>query len=79
MSLVLTREELKALTGYSNPGKQIDWFRRELGLEVPVGADGRPRVSQSVVDQATIARSTGAMMLAQAAPKSAGPKWKVAA
>lgn len=78
-NLTLSKNDLYLLTGYMQPKKQVEWLRKELGLEPPIGADGRPRVSQAVVDQATLARSTGAMMLAQASPKTAGPKWKVAA
>lgn len=75
----LSKDDLYMLTGYMWPKKQIEWLRKELGIEPPIGADGRPRISQAVVDQATLARSTGAMMTAQAKTSTAGPKWKVAA
>lgn len=75
----LSKNDLYMLTGYMQPKKQVEWLRKELGIEPPIGADGRPRVSQAVVDQATLARSSGAMMSTQAAAKTAGPKWTVAA
>lgn len=80
MSPVLSREALQALTGFRNPSKQVEWFRKELGLEPPIGADGRPRVSQAVVDQATLARSQGLKITAMQPPaQSEGPRWTVAA
>lgn len=75
----LSKNDLYLLTGYMQPKKQIEWLRKELGIEPPIGKDGRPRVSQAVVDRATLARSSGAIMSAQASPSTAGPKWKVAA
>lgn len=50
MLATLNEEELHALTGYQQPRKQIEWLRKELGLEPPIGADGRPRISQAMVD-----------------------------
>lgn len=80
MSPVLSREALHALTGFRNPSKQVEWFRKELGLEPPIGADGRPRVSQAVVDQATLARSQGLKISSMQTPAhSEGPCWTVAA
>lgn len=78
-NLTLSKNDLYLLTGYMQPKKQVEWLRKELGIEPPIGADGRPRVSQAVVDQATLARSSGAMMSTQATAKTAGPKWTVAA
>lgn len=81
MLATLTKEELHALTGYHQPRKQIEWLRKQLGLEPPIGADGRPRISQAVVDQATIARRIGVLTPVPANTNSfgAGPKWTVAA
>ncbi len=81
MSVTLNREELEALTGYRAPKKQIEWLRKELGLEPPVGRDGRPRVSQAVIDQATIAKRAGVPVPLAANTQNfgAGPKWTVAA
>lgn len=81
MLATLNKDELHTLTGYRQPRKQAEWLRKELGLEPPIGADGRPRVSQAVIDQATIARRTGVLIPASANTNSfgAGPKWTVAA
>ena len=77
----LTREDLRALTGYSSPKKQAEWLRKELGLDPPIGADGRPRVSQAVIDQATIAKASGLPLPLAANTQTfgSGPKWTVAA
>ena len=78
--VTLTPEDLHALTGYRQPRKQVEWLRSELGLEPPIGADGRPRVSQAVVDQATLARRTAAIPANSPSNIfSPGPQWTVAA
>jgi hypothetical protein len=46
MSLFLTAEELRDLTGYQKPGRQIDWLRAQ-GFTFRIAADGHPRVDRS--------------------------------
>ena len=76
----LTNEQLIAQTGYRQACKQIEWFRKELGIDPPIGADGRPRISQAVIDQATIARQAGvALSNMHTTTKAPGPKWSVPA
>lgn len=43
--LLLTDDELRALTGFVRPSKQIEWLRRE-GFTFRIGADGHPRVDR---------------------------------
>lgn len=82
MITILTIEQLRLLTGYQYGKKQAEWLERELGLRVPVGKDGYPRVSQHVIDQATLARRAAAQ---SADPTNithlgaTGPKWSRAA
>jgi hypothetical protein len=81
----LTDAELKDYTGYKTPAKQVEWVRAHLKLDPPVGADGRPRLTWAVIEQATLARRT---MPAEGVPIAAAttgvssnprPKWKKAA
>lgn len=81
----LTPLELKDRTGYAQPKRQAEWIRRELGIEPPIGADGYPKVTQEVIDQATLARRVGApvggTISASMPAKLAGPgpKWTIPA
>lgn len=73
--LALSAEELQALTGYKHASKQIQWVRTQLGLEPPIGADGRPRLTWDVVNTATLSRRAGESELAgvSSAPQ---PNWR---
>jgi Domain of unknown function (DUF4224) len=55
----LKSEQLKELTGYTMASKQVEWVRKNLGIEPPLRRDGRPSISQEVVDAATLLRRTG--------------------
>ncbi len=62
--MFLTDDDLRDLTGFSRPSKQIEWLRRE-GFEHRVGADGHPRVLKAhvmslmgAVDNAQIMRKS---------------------
>ncbi len=44
--LFLTADELRTLTGYQKPAKQIAWLRSQ-GFILRVAADGHPRVDRS--------------------------------
>lgn len=46
MSLFLTAEELRYLTGYQKPGRQTAWLRTQ-GFTFRIAADGHPRVDRS--------------------------------
>jgi hypothetical protein len=46
MSLFLNTEELRDLTGYQKPGRQIAWLRGQ-GFTFRIAADGHPRVDRS--------------------------------
>lgn len=56
MTIALGPTELHELTGYKIGSKQCAWVRKQLGIEPPVGADGRPRITKEVVDRAMLAR-----------------------
>ena len=47
--MFLTREEIKQLTGYRIPSKQIRWLQQEE-FKFKVAADGRPRVLKTEVE-----------------------------
>lgn len=47
-ALILTREELRDLTGYQRPSKQIAKLRA-YGIRHIIAADGHPRVLRSEV------------------------------
>ena len=47
--MFLNNNDIKDLTGYKNPKKQIVWLRQE-GFNFRVGADGRPRVLKKEVE-----------------------------
>lgn len=72
MSFTLDADKLEELTGYKIGSKQCAWIRSELGLEPPKGADGRPRITKEVVDQAMLARKPGAEHTGQT---SGQPNW----
>lgn len=78
----LKREQLEALTGYSQPSKQVEWVRKNLGIEPPLRRDGRPSISQEVVDAATLRRRPGtppgvvADIITMPLPGSSGHKWR---
>lgn len=42
-NMFLDEADIKSLTGFVRPSKQIEWLRRE-GFKFRVAADGRPRV-----------------------------------
>lgn len=80
----LKQDQLEALTGYARPSKQVEWVRKNLGIEPPLRRDGRPSISQEVVDAATLLRRTGptpvvgiADALAELKPAGTpGPNWR---
>jgi len=41
--LTLTKQEVRDLSGYQRPSKQIEWLKRH-GIRFMVAADGYPRV-----------------------------------
>lgn len=47
---ILTRTDLRELTGYVKPSKQIEWLRDRKWPFV-IGGDGRARVLRSVRDE----------------------------
>jgi hypothetical protein len=72
MSLALDPKELQALTGYKIGAKQREWLKNLLGFDPPMGADGRPKVTETVVNQAMLARMPGS---AQTDKPSGKPNW----
>ena len=50
MSLFLTPEELREMTGFCRPSKQIEWLRAN-GFSFRIAADGHPRVLASHVQR----------------------------
>jgi hypothetical protein len=44
--LLLTADDLRDLTGFTRPSKQIEWLQRE-GFTFRVAADGHPRVDRA--------------------------------
>jgi hypothetical protein len=72
MSLALDRDALQDLTGYKIGAKQRAWLRDQLGIDPPMGPDGRPRITEEVVNQAMLARRPGA---ADTAPPTGKPNW----
>lgn len=85
MSKPLTRDELISHTGYKQPSKQLEWFRRELGIDPPKGRDGYPTITQEVIDAATLAKRTNRLLqgsvttIKPAETAAQGPRWKVPA
>ena len=83
----LKREQLEALTGYTQPSKQVEWVRKHLGIEPPLRRDGRPSISQEVVDAATLRRQPTTQIMGATPADMAdvillptagapGPKWR---
>jgi hypothetical protein len=73
---------LQALTGYKHGSKQVQWVRDNLGLEPMVGADGRPRLTEHIVEQAALARRTGGVVQTPAGRSGVSswtPNWTKAA
>ena len=68
----LTPQELKDLTGYKMASKQVAWVRDQLGINAPVGADGRPRLTWEVVNAATLGRHASAATVTSA---GVSPNW----
>jgi hypothetical protein len=65
-TLLLTAEELQALTGYRQRTRQLAWLQARLAIKAPQRADGLPVVSRAQLEAA----------LAGKAPTAeAGPKW----
>lgn len=54
----LTDEELRDLTGYQRPSKQIAWLKRN-GVRFFVAADGHPRVLRAHLEGPRPQRTTG--------------------
>ena len=77
----LDSTELHELTGYKNGSTQARWVRENLKLEPMLGADGRPRLTWLIVEQAALARRIGSTSTATASGVSLAftPKWKKAA
>ena len=74
--------ELRELTGYKNGSTQARWVRENLKLEPLIGADGHPRLTWPIIEQAALARRIGTMPAPAAAPGVSlpfTPKWKKAA
>ena len=78
----LDSAELRELTGYKNGSTQARWVRDNLKLEPLMGADGHPRLTWPIVEQAALARRIWTMP----APSTASgvslpfkPNWKRAA
>lgn len=70
--LLLTRDELVALTGYRQRTRQAQWLREQLRLRPPLRADGSPVVSRAQVEAALGGKAAG--------KATAGPNWsKIAA
>ena len=72
MSIALDRDALFNLTGYRIGAKQRAWLRDQLGIEPPMGADGRPRITEEVVNQAMLARRPGGV---DTGKSSGQPNW----
>lgn len=72
MSIALDSAALRELTGYKIGSKQAAWLRAQLGIDPPMGADGRPRITEEVVNQAMLARKPGAAHTGQ---PSGQPNW----
>lgn len=75
MALTLTPAELQELTGYKNGSSQRRWILAQLGITPAIGADGRPRLTRDVVNNAMLARRQG-VEPGQAAAQTAQPVWK---
>lgn len=67
MSVLLTDDELKELSGLTQGAAQARYLRCAFGLNVPRRPDGRVRVTWDVINQA----------MRQTKPQAAttGPRW----
>lgn len=74
MSRILSDAELIELTGYAQPGKQLECLRA-MGLRPIIRPDGRPRVTDDAVTRAMCNDLGGT----EAAPPSTGPNWSALA
>ena len=77
----LDATELRELTGYKNGSTQARWVRENLKLEPLMGADGHPRLTWPIVEQAALARRIAAMPLSAAVSGVSlpfTPRWKKA-
>lgn len=48
MLAILSPDEIKALTGYTQPAKQMRWLK-DNGYPFELGGDGRPKVLEQLV------------------------------
>lgn len=55
--MLLTRDQVKDLSGYRKPSCQIRWLKKQ-GLPFFVGADGYPRVLETSLTEAPKSRRT---------------------
>jgi hypothetical protein len=42
---LMTAEDLERVTGFVRYSKQVEWFKRELGVKVARSGDGRPVIT----------------------------------
>ena len=71
----LDAAELLQLTGYRTGQRQARWVRDNLCLEPMVGADGRPRLTWGIVEQAALARRAGSPGTVAGVSLSPQPNW----
>jgi len=71
----MTAADLKEVSGYQQPSKQLEWVRENLKLEPAKRRDGRPSLTWGVYSQALLARRPGSGH-DDAAMKSTLPTWK---
>lgn len=76
---LLDPTQLHALTGYRNGSRQAKWVRDNLGLEPLIGADGRPRLTEAMVEQAALQRRCGQTSAQAGVSSSPQPNWRKAA
>jgi hypothetical protein len=69
MTMLLTRDDLRELTGYRQPSRQLAWLAEHLRIKPPRRVDGLPVVSRAQVEAALAgARNT----------VGTGPNWSKA-
>lgn len=68
--MLLTRDDLRELTGYRQPSRQLAWLAEHLRIKPPRRLDGLPVVSRAQVEAAL----SGARQ-----EVTSGPKWSKAA
>lgn len=74
---VLDPETLFRQTGYRQGKRQAAWLRTNLGIDAPLGPDGRPRVTQEAIVAAELRRSTAAAAPTSSPPPGAAqPAWR---